>query len=196
MRGEQSLTRTLAACHPELPPLARGTAALVWIARPRGGITPACAGNSSPRTAQQATYRNYPRLRGEQIIRFCLGWSGRELPPLARGTGQDTRVFPSDNGITPACAGNSYPFQSMPRWSRNYPRLRGEQAGRSPHPHARWELPPLARGTVLLQLIDPHHHGITPACAGNRHPSRGTAPAPGNYPRLRGEQANRHPQKP
>ena len=89
------------------PPLARGTG----IRGPRkargGGITPACAGNRLNIGPRPRTYKDHPRLRGEQVK--CLGACGLNLgsPPLARGTDNfDTECLHRVR-ITPACAGNS-----------------------------------------------------------------------------------------
>mgnify|MGYP007011902323 CR=1 FL=1 len=88
-------------------------------------------------------------------------------PPLARGTGDLSAYHPIDNGITPACAGNSLDKKESRMGIRDHPRLRGEQS-RAPVIHsARGGSPPLARGTGGFCPLLYRGFRITPACAGN-----------------------------
>ena len=111
--------------------------------------------------------RDHPRLRGEQQYdgkphRIKLG-----SPPLARGTVSRSAYCSPFRGITPACAGNSYPLLRVLQGHGDHPRLRGEQrmlGGRDPQ---QLGSPPLARGTDVSASVPSAYNGITPACAGN-----------------------------
>ena len=127
-------------------------------------------------------------MRGEQTPVSCSRTNIWGSPPLARGTdsARDGEVIP--RRITPACAGNSRRRRGHYCRGGDHPRLRGEQPIVAPNSFAGQGSPPLARGT------DSGHHRreqrprITPACAGNRSPSRRLQKSLEDHPRLRGEQ--------
>ena len=149
------------------PPLARGTATSDGNVFIDCGITPACAGNRLCYFFRGHVAEDHPRLRGEQdsaaaIMRTALG-----SPPLARGTGGSYLLLFGSQGITPACAGNSYPSLKCGYAHWDHPRLRGEQLSRGlSEPQGRGS-PPLARGTGRTARLTRGRAGITPACAGN-----------------------------
>ncbi len=131
--------------------------------------------------------------------------------PFAWGTHRSGASSGSVSGLTPACAGNT--GWSRQAWAgrRTHPRLRGEHKASRPKPAARWDSPPLARGTHRLGRVLTVWGGLTPACAGNTpagtrahrlgrtHPRlREEHPVPGRWcaaertnPRLRGRTACR-----
>ena len=172
MCGEQQLQTAGRGYGEGSPPRVRGTGkhfAEGWHGR---GITPACAGN---RTGCNRLYRpmgDHPRVCGEQIIRIRQECLRMGSPPRVRGTGPIVAHGEPGPGITPACAGNSRPYTAS--WSRrqDHPRVCGEQdvSLRSNSPHQ--GSPPRVRGTDHPHVVDHHHGGITPACAGNRPPAR------------------------
>ncbi len=127
VRGEQFQRGPPSSGGPGSPPRARGTASPSTTARPSGGITPACAGNSVPRQAVRHRPGDHPRVRGEQISRSEMSCVDAGSPPRARGT-----VDPGTNGvtmagITPACAGNRWTAPGGTPRGRDHPRVRGEQ---------------------------------------------------------------------
>ena len=67
--------------------------------------------------------------------------------------------------------------------------MRGEE--KQARPAWLWPVgsPPHARGRGVEDLQRGLGVGITPACAGKSHPSRGLAPAGPDHPRMRGEEA-------
>ena len=65
----------------------------------------------------------------------------------------------------------------------------GEQCTAADQQGKRLGSPPRVRGTELLHRIRQGVHGITPACAGNRPCGSPALPAPGDHPRVCGEQA-------
>ena len=106
LRGEQSVLTRGKTPRVGSPPLARGTVYRTSPPRARGGITPACAGNSLLKKIEKRLRRDHPRLRGEQE-EATISFGRREgSPPLARGTGRANSAWLSLRGITPACAGN------------------------------------------------------------------------------------------
>ena len=71
--------------------------------------------------------QDHPRLRGEQHWRNCAEGNAGGSPPLARGTGAKGLVRLGQEGITPACAGNSDNAENKTATVGDHPRLRGEQ---------------------------------------------------------------------
>ena len=105
--GEQLRTRMPPSDFIGSPPRVRGTVdPLAHTALPPR-ITPACAGNRLSQSTLRATWKDHPRVCGEQSSAWP--WHLRILgsPPRVRGTAI-ARIHPSkDARITPACAGNS-----------------------------------------------------------------------------------------
>ena len=106
-------------------------------------------------------------MRGEQINSPKSHPSVLGSPPLARGTEYYAKIESGEEGITPACAGNSLYvcFISMPVW--DHPRLRGEQTLWIVRSKRELGSPPLARGTDNKAVEKVMKSRITPACAGN-----------------------------
>ena len=128
-------------------------------------------------------------MRGEQTGNISTILRGVGSPPLARGTEYPVHIGRAYPGITPACAGNRplRPFSAF--FSRDHPRLRGEQLSTSACAFKIAGSPPLARGTVKQRVFFFVHRRITPACAGNSGKCRRAVRQWGDHPRLRGEQA-------
>ena len=212
VRGEKLNAWDLVRMHKGSPPRARGKvfdglaiAALV-------GITPACAGKSTPYHNDGLCATDHPRVRGEKHRLHV------RLHPLW--------------GITPACAGKSYSARCSRSGCRDHPRVRGEKcsrinslredmgspprargkAGSAPagriaagdHPRVRGEKsitpisaptgagsPPRARGKVEVDELLRVHTGITPACAGKRSYIDWAKLDCEDHPRVRGEKSNR-----
>ena len=188
MRGEQATAQGQYRLRPGSPPLARGTAASCLRGCLAARITPACAGNSKKHFAAGFGEWDHPRLRGEQSTAGAMPTAMVGSPPLARGTALRERAHAHEEGITPACAGNSFCPSPPPCGRWDHPRLRGEQMQvRVQHLPGRGS-PPLARGTVFGDERSSIEKGITPACAGNRARKQHRATYPRDHPRLRGEQ--------
>ena len=133
LRGEQMPTAQRERQTEGSPPLARGTAIKQGGKAPKGGITPACAGNSLHRV----------------ISSVRTGGS----PPLARGTAKYQGITKEDFRITPACAGNRPLPMLVKRSLRDHPRLRGEQPPHGDGTDIKQGSPPLARGTGLHKTL-------------------------------------------
>ena len=145
MRGEYSFPYFLTKSCGGSPPHARGIhqvreAVLVLV-----GITPACAGNTHPSFPRMFPRRDHPRMRGEYTGKLPGIWIWRGSPPHARGILQYRGPFPADQGITPACAGNTCGSFNRSSRRRDHPRMRGEYSWigfrdfniRGSPPHAR-----------------------------------------------------------
>ena len=160
----------------------------LYVPTPDTGITPACAGNSKALALCARIAGDHPRLRGEQGADLQIISENVGSPPLARGTGNISRVIGLFTRITPACAGNRRLFAKMPKYLWDHPRLRGEQFLVVIAFGPSYRSPPLARGTVTSSP----NHGvslrITPACAGNSGGQATRRKRPWDHPRLRGEQ--------
>ena len=107
---------------------------------------------------------------GEQEVLPSIRKHGLGSPPRVRGTDVPRQVYIVGDGITPACAGNSPVPSQPPSPHEDHPRVCGEQL---PHRHKRRRMagsPPRVRGTVFAHDHCRNLPGITPACAGNRHP--------------------------
>ena len=90
------------------PPRVRGTVLALEFHDFLARITPACAGNSFILRFNQILIWDHPRVCGEQRevrpqVRAILG-----SPPRVRGTGSNGAPMGWQDGITPACAGNSF----------------------------------------------------------------------------------------
>ena len=195
LRGEQSTLCTKQAVTLGSPPLARGTEYPLTNRCCAQGITPACAGNSRHVISLRQIKWDHPRLRGEQVSRICRAVLSLGSPPLARGTVVIKRHVRVHNGITPACAGNSYLVIYQCHKTGDHPRLRGEQPSRK-DVYAQIEgSPPLARGTEMKLINDLSEQRITPACAGNRKIFLLIKCSVKDHPRLRGEQLNAESKK-
>ena len=138
----------------------------LWILSCR--ITPACAGNSGKYSPQFSQPRDHPRVCGEQCASvevFSALWGS---PPRVRGTVPGDPSGKPEEGITPACAGNSL----LSFWgsgpAKDHPRVCGEQRGPPGQGGSLLGSPPRVRGTEKKKPLAFYCLGITPACAGNR----------------------------
>ena len=106
MRGEYKLDGTPLRGEPGSPPHARGIPLHIPYTRLFSGITPACAGNTTPFVS---------------TMTCCTG-----SPPHARGILFHGQRTDGHSGITPACAGNTYLNNGTRHLRRDHPRMRGE----------------------------------------------------------------------
>ena len=107
--GEQPFSSCQANATIGSPPRVRGTDTHIVIRLRKSRITPACAGNSAESERLEALYEDHPRVCGEQPRRRSSPCACCGSPPRVRGT-DDRYLWPEMlRGITPACAGNSYP---------------------------------------------------------------------------------------
>ena len=129
-------------------------------------------------------------------------------PPRVRGTGQHRVRDRVRQGITPACAGNSFMAYSTAMLTQDHPRVCGEQVSFAACWHSRLGSPrvcgeqqaaqcrakdpqgspPRVRGTAVgIDLLSSQFR-ITPACAGNSSGPMWWAISAWDHPRVCGEQ--------
>ncbi len=146
------------------------------------------ASRLSPGPGWRRPPREHPRVRGEEWRAQAAPRAAAGTPPRARGGGAPALHAARHRGNTPACAGRSGSRSMTGLGSREHPRVRGEEAGKSAHLKALAGTPPRARGGDHLdgQLRDPG--GNTPACAGRRRSGRCGRPGSREHPRVRGEE--------
>ena len=126
----------------------RGTKSITHGSSTDPRITPVCAGNSSFMRAKSSAIKDHPRVCGEQAGLLFLFPLLRGSPPRVRGTGNRRMKKLLPLRITPACAGNSSSKYRMPSFSKDHPRVCGEQDYiLNPKREIRGS-PPRVRGTV------------------------------------------------
>ena len=86
--GEQKLCYTVICCFKGSSPRVRGTVLLDALILGRGGIIPACAGNSTYKVAKNSRDWDHPRVCGEQSVGRSKKPSRVGSSPRVRGTGQ------------------------------------------------------------------------------------------------------------
>ena len=174
------------------PPRVRGTGGGGSQRAQGAGITPACAGNSCRFSVWRQVDPDHPRVCGEQKQAQRKATRMAGSPPRVRGTVGVVGDADGVGGITPACAGNrSNQFLCQARY-RDHPRVCGEQQQTNQAPLDYLGSPPRVRGTVQPPPAADRHRGITPACAGNSHPSAGRKRLFQDHPRVCGEQNTRN----
>ena len=191
LRGEEASSPAGTKSRRELPPPARGRAALREPNVSPGGTTPTCAGKSYDPEYHARRRRNYPHLRGEECSSPPSSASAIELPPPARGRGGGRWRVVHPAGTTPTCAGKRRNTRNFIAKIWNYPHLRGEEACLLARQARQMELPPPARGRADLEGNYGTISGTTPTCAGKRRSRAPENPSKRNYPHLRGEEASR-----
>ena len=108
-------------------------------------------------------------------------------PPRVRGKVGLPYGIAFPPGITPACAGKSSARHWKRPATRDHPRVCGEKGKKPSQVTLEKGSPPRVRGKVLHQRPELCSHGITPACAGKRHPCKVYRVAVQDHPRVCGE---------
>ena len=150
------------------PPHVRGKDANVALFNPAMGITPACAGKSTPRSGTSSRPRDHPRMCGEKAHARCAAASAEGSPPHMRGKGSGRRRCCSRFRITPAYAGKRSDLGCTGRSEQDHPRVCGEKRLKVVRVLVQRGSPPRMRGKVKQSLKAATSHGITPAYAGKR----------------------------
>ena len=131
-------------------PRVRGTPRGRAAGRPRGGIIPACAGNTSTAVSWILWIWDHPRVCGEHYVPVIAAYNLTGSSPRVRGTQLGDECQKKHAGIIPACAGNTPMRLTMfHTQSGSSPRVRGTPGRSRPRTPAA---------------------GIIPACAGNTWP--------------------------
>ena len=169
------------------PPRARGHPPATNHTPRRRGLTPACAGTSSPTTSAIIGGRAHPRVRGDIDWPAVIAASLMGSPPRARGHLDPQVGDRVQCGLTPACAGTSWSASPAAGETRAHPRVRGDIRTVSDGSSAGWGSPPRARGHRAAGPVRGAAQGLTPACAGtSRCVMVANTHASGSPPRARG----------
>ena len=152
MCGEQAVCLTSWCRMSGSPPRVRGTAGGPHAHRRRGGITPACAGNSRRTPCASPPRWDHPRVCGEQTLITQLFKGVGGSPPRVRGTDSQSLAGYGYGRITPACAGNSFMAYSTAMLTQDHPRVCGEQVSFAACWHSRLGSPPRVRGTASSSM--------------------------------------------
>ena len=167
----------------------RGKVVAVVFGGKLDGITPACAGKSSPSGGVCTTARDHPRVCGEKRRSKRNGETNPGSPPRVRGKEDFVRRPLDARGITPACAGKRSSHVSRLFGLRDHPRVCGEKTSQL------WSLyhssgsPPRVRGKEAELIELQRQLGITPACAGKSLRRSRCHSACQDHPRVCGEKA-------
>ena len=169
------------------PPRVRGKGMRIRDYDPDFGITPACAGKRSTRPPAQCRRWDHPRVCGEKgnIIEAEKPIEGS--PPRVRGKDGIISIKPCSLGITPACAGKSYPVKRQSCRTEDHPRVCGEKDLMYSTISFTSGSPPRVRGKVLFMFFSFLPVWITPACAGKSFILDYFISQLGDHPRVCGE---------
>ena len=107
MRGEDTFATDGCGMVPGSPPHARGRHLLPHPQVRLSGITPACAGKTSPLPPRASSSWDHPRMRGEDDRRHTSPCPLTLSPPHARGRRDFLPLLLGNPRITPACAGKT-----------------------------------------------------------------------------------------
>ena len=169
------------------PPRARGHPPATNHTPRRRGLTPACAGTSSPTTSAIIGGRAHPRVRGDIDWPAVIAASLMGSPPRARGHLDPQVGDRVQCGLTPACAGTSWSASPAAGETRAHPRVRGDIRTVSDGSSAGWGSPPRARGHRAAGPVRGAAQGLTPACAGTSRTVVVVHHRRGAHPRVRGD---------
>ena len=131
------------------------------------GITPACAGNTCNCGIVYGAPEDHPRVCGKyyhvNMCSICLLGS----PPRVREIRNWNWTSTGEDGITPACAGNTSFTARLIIASEDHPRVCGKYRNK-PLPYVEGHgSPPRVREIPSSVFPSAASLGITPACAGN-----------------------------
>ena len=152
MRGED-LRCLMTLPSPEgSPPHARGRLSSLAEDSIRRGITPACAGKTSPSRAAGKSLWDHPRMRGEDLPAGAQAGYRQGSPPHARGRPDAPAWDRVDDRITPACAGKTEKYARYWFAHRDHPRMRGEDLSHPVSGEDSPGSPPHARGRRFCRI--------------------------------------------
>ncbi len=161
----------------------RGTGVCQGAAVCGCGITPARAGNRSTRFFCGRHFGDHPRACGEQVCPCVCSLAPWGSPPRVRGTVLHCTHNLSNDGITPARAGNSDRLVSADSVLQDHPRACGEQSPCISLAMCVYGSPPRVRGTEFLDCTKTSQTGSPPRVRGTvhtptmRYPMRRITPA-------------------
>ena len=156
-------------------------------------ITPACAGKTHFAADRGRTFRDHPRVCGENIGTSSPMSHTGGSPPRVRG-----KRHLVENGhvkwrITPACAGKTCGFTAFIDKSEDHPRVCGENLLHFAADRGAAGSPPRVRGKRRRRAATRVIKRITPACAGKTGCTAVLGRNGKDHPRVCGEN-NQHSQ--
>ena len=171
--GEKAPSSASARPFSGSPPRVRGKERVNLEHGAEVGITPACAGKREIRQGNHYRERDHPRVCGEKMNCLHMGTSSLGSPPRVRGKALFEPVQDIDRGITPACAGKSFPAALARLGAEDHPRVCGEKNMSCSPLLIHSGSPPRVRGKDVHADLVNARPGITPACAGKRRTAGG-----------------------
>ena len=90
-------------------------------------ITPACAGKRKGDKISVSAGEDHPRVCGEKKVWGNSNGHVLGSPPRVRGKARTSTILHTSHGITPACAGKSYPQKGNFSGDWDHPRVCGEK---------------------------------------------------------------------
>ena len=153
----------------------------------RGGVIPACAGNTCRSPSNSPCRWDHPRVCGEHSLIERMGLSGLGSSPRVRGTLHEAVSDSRLHGIIPACAGNTDRRRGSGARRRDHPRVCGEHVILIPPFVSLPGSSPRVRGTQYTRWELGWLDGIIPACAGNTTSWGSCRPSSRDHPRVCGE---------
>ena len=130
------------------------------------GITPAHAGKTATHGIKSAAFSDHPRACGENLTIRNIKAHIAGSPPRMRGKPISPETVSSSGWITPAHAGKTRGRQKLRIYSRDHPRVCGENLSSVMVAMGVGGSPPRVRGKPRSRLCCLRTPGITPACAG------------------------------
>ena len=151
------------------------------------GITPAYAGKSCTELTVKGEVKDHPRVCGEKHTKGQTRPRVAGSPPRMRGKEKSPKKPVMARGITPAYAGKSRAGVCIVGDFGDHPRVCGEKDTNQITLTRGQGSPPRMRGKVKLRPSPAGGGRITPAYAGKRHTTTGTACRQWDHPRVCGE---------
>ena len=129
-------------------------------------ITPACAGKTRWGSRTRRWFRDHTRVCGKNLPLTSLLLQVLGSHPRVREKHWFHAWWNSSGGITPACAGKTFPIlRPNPLW-RDHPRVCGKNFKPLSVTLACAGSPPRVREKLIRDGVIAYADGITPACAG------------------------------
>ena len=172
--GEHKVTKVSRRKVVGSSPRVRGTPHVQLHGDRRGGIIPACAGNTPHKQKCESNYWDHPRVCGEHSTSNDFSRTPAGSSPRVRGTRGGLPARRHGHRIIPACAGNTSKAGPGAISTRDHPRVCGEHAFLPLRYEYREGSSPRVRGTRKHTCATCRTSGIIPACAGNTTPPSGT----------------------
>ena len=151
------------------------------------GITPACAGSTSPSWLTGCVTWDHPRVCGEHTHAMSSTVVPSGSPPRVRGAREGPGRRHLRPGITPACAGSTAGLPAARACPTDHPRVCGEHDHKTTGAVHGEGSPPRVRGARCRVDLQEVGVRITPACAGSTGQPAARRCARRDHPRVCGE---------